>query len=225
MNRLSSRLLRDGFHALAMLPSGAVVAAVAGAIVTLPPGEKNFRVTHEITRGTRPLHISVVPDGTVYWGEYFDNPSRAEVHVYASHDAGMTWKIAHTFPKGAVRHIHNIVHDPRGDCLWLSTGDYGDECRLLRASCDLSRVETVLQGNQQARAVALVPMEDGLYFSSDTPLESNFIYLLDRQGELSRLASVSSSSINGAASGEKYSSRQWSSPAARTLTSMCAFTP
>lgn len=69
VNRLSSRLLRDGFHALAILPSGALVAAVAGAIVTLPPGEKNFRVTHEITRGTRPLHIAVVPDGTVYWGE------------------------------------------------------------------------------------------------------------------------------------------------------------
>src|SRR5579871_1537374 len=32
--RLSSRLLRDGFHALAALPTGVLVGAVPGAIVT-----------------------------------------------------------------------------------------------------------------------------------------------------------------------------------------------
>ena len=34
-NRLTARLFRDGFHALAILPSGGLVAAVPGAIVTL----------------------------------------------------------------------------------------------------------------------------------------------------------------------------------------------
>jgi hypothetical protein len=54
-----------------------------------------------------------------------------------------------------------------------------------------------MQGNQQARAVAAVPTEDALYFSSDTPLESNYIYRLDRQGKLSQMAQISSSSIYG----------------------------
>jgi hypothetical protein len=40
-------------------------------------------------------------------------------------------------------------------------------------------------------------MEDGLYFSSDTPLEANFVYRLDRAGTLTRLAPLSSSSIYG----------------------------
>ncbi len=75
MNRLTSRLCRDGFHALAVLPSGGLVAAVPGAIVTLRPSEPEFRCTHTITRGTRPLHITAVPGGAVFWGEYFDNPS------------------------------------------------------------------------------------------------------------------------------------------------------
>jgi len=196
-NRLTARLFRDGFHALAVLPSGAMVAAVAGAIVALAPKENQFRVTHTITRGTRPLHITAVPGGALFWGEYFDNVARDEVHVYASSDAGATWSVACTFPKGAIRHVHNIVHDPWANCLWVLTGDYAAECRMLRAACDFSRVETVLQGNQQARAVALVPMPDGLYFSSDTPLESNHIYRLDREGKLSQLASIGSSSIFG----------------------------
>ena len=46
MNGLSARLFRDGFHALAVLPSGGLVAAVPGAIVTLGPGETEFRRTH-----------------------------------------------------------------------------------------------------------------------------------------------------------------------------------
>lgn len=196
-SRLTARLFRDGFHALAVLPSGGFVAAVPGAIVTLRPNEGEFRQTHAITRGTRPLHITAVPGGAVFWGEYFDNALREEVHIYASIDGGASWSVAYTFPKGAIRHVHNIVHDPCENCLWVLTGDYGDECRILRAACDFSRVETVLQGNQQARAVALIPMEDGLCFSSDTPLESNYIYRFDRQGKLSRLAPISSSSIYG----------------------------
>jgi hypothetical protein len=196
-NRLTARLRRDGFHALAVLPSGAMVGAVPGSIVTLRPGETEFGPTHIIIRGTRPLHITSAPDGTLYWGEYFDNAARDEVHIYASADAGITWSRAYTFPKGAIRHIHNIVHDPWGNCLWILTGDYGDECRILRASCDLRNVEIVTKGNQQARAVAAVPTEDALYFSSDTPLESNHIYRLDRRGDLTQIAAISSSSIYG----------------------------
>lgn len=195
--RFTARLFRDGFHALAVLPPGAIVGAVPGLIVTLRPGETEFRQSHVIARGTRPLHITVVPDGTIYWGEYFDNAAREEVHIYASNDDGLTWQVAHTFPKGAIRHVHNIVHDPWGNCLWILTGDYGDECRILRATCDLSRIETVMQGNQQARAVAAVPTQDALYFSSDTPLESNYIYRLDRHDILTQIAAINSSSIYG----------------------------
>jgi len=202
-NRFSARLLRDGFHALTILPSGGLVGAVPGAIVALRSGETEFRTTHAITRGTRPLHITAIPTGTIFWGEYFDNPTREEVHIYASNDSGLTWSVAYTFPKRAVRHVHNIVHDPWGDCLWILTGDYGDECRILRATCDLSQIETVLQGQQQARAVAAIPTKDALYFSSDTPLEQNYIYRLDRQGALSQLAAIRSSSIYACRVGER----------------------
>jgi hypothetical protein len=195
--RLTSRLFRDGFHALAVLDSSAVVAAVPGAIVTLSTNEKQFRITHRITRGTRPLHITAVPGGPVLWGEYFDNPSRDEVHIYASTDAGAHWNVAYTFSRGEIRHVHNIVHDPWENCLWILTGDYGDECRILRASCDLSQIDVVLQGNQQARAVALIPADDGVYFSSDTPLGANFIFHLDRRGALSKLKEINASSIFG----------------------------
>jgi len=142
---LSYRLVRDGFHALAIIGNvqdaqtngQTIVGAVPGALVTRISDSEEFHVTHQVRRGTRPLHVTAVPSGTIYWGEYFDNRERVEVHIYASTDRGRTWQIAYTFSSGSIRHVHNIVYDRWGDCLWILTGDEGAECKVLRASCDL----------------------------------------------------------------------------------------
>ena len=197
-HRLTARLCRDGFHALAQLPSGDLVGAIPNAILHKPPGAPEFTVTHRIRRGTRPLHITATPDGHVFWGEYFDNLQRDEVHIFGSRDGGRTWHVVYTFPGGAIRHVHNIVFDEFDRGLWILTGDDGGECKILRASTDFKAVDVVLQGNQQVRAVGLVPMRDAVYFATDTPLEINRIYRLDRRsGNMEALASIPSSSIEG----------------------------
>ncbi len=198
-SKLGFRLVRDGFHALAVLPSGELIAALPSAIATLRPGEREFRITHAVQRGTRPLNFAVSPDGRIFWGEYFDNPKGDAVHIYGSEDRGATWKVVYSFEKNAIRHVHNIAHDRWANCFWVLTGDVGAECRVVRASLDFGRVESVISGNQQARAVAAVPKEDGLYFASDTPLEQNYIYKLDRQGGLSRLGKIHASVLCGGA--------------------------
>src|SRR6202142_2212803 len=203
---LGYRLVRDGFHALALLGdktgNQTMIAAVPGAIVTCAPASDEFKVTHPIRRGTRPLHITAVPGGRIYWGEYFDNRERAEVHIYASADHGQTWQVAYTFPAGSIRHVHNVVYDQWDDCLWILTGDEGDESKVLRASCDLRSVEVVWSGSQQARAVAAIPMRDALYLSTDTPFEKNHVLRINRAGKVEQLAALSSSSIFGCRVGE-----------------------
>src|SRR4029077_2894946 len=201
-NKISSRLVRDGFHALAITPGGHLSGAVPGAIVSLIPGQSEFAATHRITRGTRPLHVTATPDGRVLFGEYFSNEQRDEVHICASQDEGQTWHPAYTFPKGAVRHVHNIVYDRWENCLWIFTGDNGDECRILRASCDLKTVETVMAGNHRGGAVAPVATAEGIYFASDTPFEANHVYRLSRDGTLATLADLDSSCIEGCMVGE-----------------------
>ncbi len=194
-SRLSYRLVRDGFHALALHSSGNLIAAVPGAIAMLSAGDSEFRISHRILRGTRPLHITATPAGRLYWGEYFDNAGRDEVHIFASDDSGATWHVAHTFPKRSIRHVHNIVYDRWQKCLWIFTGDYGKECKILRASRDLATLDEVVAGNQQARAVAAVVHEGGLFFASDTPLERNYVYHLDGGGRVAECAVLPSSSI------------------------------
>lgn len=198
---LSTRLCRDGFHALAITSSDTLVGAVPHAIVARNPHSAEFRVSFRVVRGTRPLHFAVTPQGQIFWGEYFDNRERNEVYIYTSSDDGDHWEVAYTFPKGAIRHVHNIVYDKWDDCLWVLTGDEGQECRILRASADFKSINIVLSGHQQARAVAAVIARDAVYFASDTPFEANHIYRLDRRGNLRAIAQMSSSSINGCSVG------------------------
>jgi len=194
LHPLSSRLVRDGFHAIAIGHRN-LIAAVPGAIATLGPGGNEFQVSRHLLQGTRPLHITALPDGRVFWGEYFDNSARAEVYIYGSSDEGLTWDVVYAFPPGSVRHIHNIIYDQWADRLWVFTGDYEKECRILCASPDWRTVDVVLCGNQQARAVGAVVTERGLYFASDSPLEQNHIYFLSRRGDLRILCPIPSSSI------------------------------
>ncbi len=178
-----------------------MVASVPGAIIRFGPETQGFEVCLAVKRGTRPLNICASGQGRLYWGEYFDNRTRAEVHIYGSNDGGVSWQVAHTFAPGEIRHVHNIVYDRWRDCLWILTGDNGSECRILRATPDFKTIGTVLQGNQQARAVALVPMEEAVYFSSDTPFESNHVYRFDEAGQPEKVTDLISSSIFGCSVG------------------------
>ena len=77
---LTYRLMRDGFHALAILSNRqtrqtrqtndrTMVGAVPGALVTRTPNSDEFHVTHQVQRGIRPLHVTAVPSGTILTGE------------------------------------------------------------------------------------------------------------------------------------------------------------
>lgn len=194
-NLFSARLRRDGFHALVELPDGTLVAVPPRIIAHLPPGANRFAATFSIPRGTRPLSLASTPDGQVFWGEYFNNPERDAVHIYGSEDGGKTWQIRYTFPPKSIRHIHSVTYDPHVNCLWVLTGDLDEECRLIRAAPDFSSVEVVLGGSQQTRAVTLLPFPDAVYFATDSPSEQNYVYRLNRNGQLHRLSPINSSSF------------------------------
>ncbi|MCM8808173.1 MAG: hypothetical protein ABIN23_04950 [candidate division WOR-3 bacterium] len=178
-SRLLSRLFRAGFHCIRKIHEK-IIGIVAKNIVLLEPDEKEFRSVFKIDRGTRPLGIAVTSDGKIFFGEYFNNPNREEVHIYYSED-GYKWEIVYTFPKKTIRHIHNVLHDPYEDCLWILTGDYGKEAKIIKASIDFKNVDIILEGTQQARAVSMIFRKDKIFYATDTEIEQNYIYSIDRK--------------------------------------------
>lgn len=183
-----SRLMRSGIHSALPLADGRHVAIVRGAVMHRESGADHFTVAHSVERGTRPLGVCLADGGDLYFGEYFNNPAREEVHIYGSAD-GRRWDVAFTFPRGAVRHVHGVVYDRYRRGLWVLTGDDGDEAAIWWTSDGFRTLEPVIRGCQAARAVSALPAPQGLLVPSDTPLEQNFIHRLDpRTGSLERLA-------------------------------------
>ncbi len=179
VSRFSSRFFRIGFHAALPLQNGGILAIVRKRILRCSPGESEFNSVFDVHRGSRPLNICHVPNGGIFFGEYFTNPYRDEVHVYGSLDDGKTWDIVYTFSPGTIRHIHGIFYDEYRKGCWILTGDCGDECRIIFTNDNFKTLETVIAGNQKARAVSVIPLKDGLIIPTDTPQEQNLIQWLD----------------------------------------------
>jgi len=201
--RLSQRLLRIGFHHLEVFPDKRMITILDKAIAVLEVGEKEFKTTWRVKRGTRPMGMAITPDSKIYWGEYFNNKERSEVYVYGSEDGGYSWDIVYTFPEGSIRHIHNIFYDFYENCLWVLTGDYGKEPKIIKFSTDWKTIDIICEGTQQARAASMIFREDKIYYATDTELEQNYIYSIDRKtGKIERLFPLPGPSIFASEAGK-----------------------
>ncbi|MEL6905988.1 MAG: hypothetical protein AAFP22_11310 [Planctomycetota bacterium] len=175
---VASRVLRAGFHGATPLEGRGLVAIVRGAVLHLPAGARRFDVAHRVTRGTRPLNVGLAPSGRLYFGEYFGNPERGEVHVYGSDD-GQSFDVAYTFPAGRIRHVHGVWPDPYRGGVWVLTGDDDSESGLFFTDDDFRTLEPIVAGSQRARAVAVIPTSEGVIVPTDTPREPNHVQWLD----------------------------------------------
>ncbi len=203
-NELTTRLFRTGFHAVAPLPGGALVAVVRGAVLHLRADAQEFELAHSIQRGKRPLNLCVHPSGRVYFGEYFRNRFRRAVHLYGSDD-GRSFHVVGTFKRRSIRHVHAIHWDPHRAGMWVLTGDDGDEAGLWFTPDEFVTLEPVLRGAQAARAVTLFAREDGLILPTDTPFERNYVQHFDPEtGTVERLAELPGSVFHGTRSRSLY---------------------
>ncbi len=170
-----SRVSRGGVHDLVKLDSGALVAVAKGGIACTLNGE--FEFTHKVTRGSRPLSICK-QQNRLYFGEYFSNKSRDYVDIFASED-GVNWSVVHRFRPGTVRHVHGIISDDYRSGLWVLTGDTDSESALWFTDDNFETLRPIIRGSQRARAVSVIPTQNGLIVPMDSPLERNYISLLD----------------------------------------------
>jgi hypothetical protein len=178
-SRTLSRLSRFGLSAVLPLNNGGILSVARKKILLCEAGSSQMIPVFRITRGSRPLSVCQIPTGEIFFGEYFSNSKREEVHIFGSNDGGKTWTVVYTFPPGSIRHIHSIIFDQFRKGCWVLTGDSDDECKMLFTKDGFHTLETIVAGNQRARAVSAIPLPKGLIVPTDTPLEKNVIQLFD----------------------------------------------
>jgi hypothetical protein len=196
-SRLGARLLRYYIAAFQVLADGSRIAVARDGLYRAGPGELRMSRVFRLTRGSRPLNLAV--DGSrVLFGEY-GNLDAYEVFLYVSEDHGKTFGVGYRFPKGDIRHIHNILLDPYQDGYWVLVGDFGPQSGIGLLSKDLRTIDWLNRGGQEYRAVAALVEPDCLIYGTDSDCERNFILRADkRTGQASRLLEVEGSSLYAA---------------------------
>lgn len=180
-SRLLARLFRAEISNLIVLQNGSRIITAKKGIFLAQAHKKIFEKTFTITRGNRPMNICEDKHGTLYFGEYFSNQNRDEVHIYKSVDSGKLWNICYTFPQKMIRHIHGIFYDKYEDLVWFATGDLDGECIIGNTNDGFDTVNIFKQGGQIYRAVQLLFFKDFIIYGTDTEYEKNYIYKIDRK--------------------------------------------
>jgi hypothetical protein len=192
--RLVMRLLRLGVHALCQVADGVLVMGTRHKVIRYDPAARRFSHSFDIPNGRRFLFLSIGPCNDLHFGEYFGNEERETVHIYRSADGGCKFEVVRTFTAKGIRHIHGVFHDPYTGALWVTTGDTDQESGIWVTEDGFRTFERVLGGSQQTRAIQLLFTQQHVYFGSDTPLERNYIYRLEKKsGRVERLQEVESS--------------------------------
>lgn len=183
--RLSRQLLRLGIHHLLPLPDGNVfVTAKRKAYVVAKDGHVVSTFTGYT--GNKPGHqgVCMLPDGTIFLGEYTLNPKRDhDTKLYRSTDGGRSFQVVLTLKKDEIRHIHFVKYDPYEQCVWLGTGDEDRENLLLRSDDCGDTWERVGGGSQDWRAIGVCFDEQYLTWGTDAGSvpDQNHIIRMDRK--------------------------------------------
>jgi len=199
LSRLACRALRHEVRAFLVLSDGRYVAANREWVFHAAPGDTWMTPSRMDAAGhgvMPPMALGAGPGDRVLWGEYGPNRERREMRLFVSDDGGRTHEVAYVFPPGEIRHVHNVVFDPKIEAYWVLAGDHGTDPGIGRLSGDLRRFEWVVKGQQQHRAVCVFDRGDHLLYATDTEMETNALMRLHKAtGRIERLFDLPGSCI------------------------------
>lgn len=163
---------RNDIRILLPLNNGNILIAAKRKVLIFSPDGNVVNIWTGF-QGNKPGHqgACVTPDGTVFFTEYLLNPKRDHaIRLWRSKDNGMTWHVVKEFEPGDIRHLHFIKWDAYAECLWMGTGDYGEngaENRLYQSKDNGETWRLVGQYSQDWRAIGVCFTKDYLLWGTD----------------------------------------------------------
>jgi hypothetical protein len=203
-NSLAARLLRYNIPVLRIMDDGTRIAVAREGIFRAGQNETTMTQVFRIARGSRPMNICV--DGQrVLFGEYGDCYKNVEVYIYVSEDGGRTFDVGYTFPRGSIRHVHNVMLDPFLNHYWVFVGDYNNHPGIGAMSKDLKSIEWLRRGDQKSRVMSAILQQDEIIYGTDSDIERNFIVRMEKSsGRIREVHEVEGSSLYATAFGSVF---------------------
>ena len=208
-SKLATRLLRLGIRAAIALDEEHILLSVGNMIHEFDLTSGKLSKGYFCGEGVRPLVFSDVKgieciDDGIYFGTYQNPNSQSPVSIFKRVEVDQ-WETVYTFELGTVEHIHNVIPDPCRKCLWIFSGDFGDNAAIWKVTENFSKVERAFYGDQKYRACVVHALPEGLLYATDSPLDKDYIYLLNPDtGELKEIMPIAGSCIYGCKWKDRY---------------------
>ncbi|WP_135455652.1 hypothetical protein [Vibrio echinoideorum] len=169
---LVSRLLRLGVHHFVRTNNFYFV--IYNKIIIKLDLEFNILNSIKII-GSRPLCVTHIDD-MLYYGEYISNNDNSEVRLLKTDG-----RFHYTVTKfNNIRHIHGVFVDPYNQDIYVTTGDSDVESAIWKFNSKKEKFVPFLKGSQQQRTVQLCFTDENIFYCTDTPFETNYLYRLER---------------------------------------------
>ena len=182
--RITDRLFRLAPRTAIRISNDEFLVSYNGVIYLVNARSKQMKEEHHFAGiMNNPLSFTRITgvegfEDCITYGEYMMNPNKHDISLWTRDRAGV-WSSKYTF-KGNITHIHAIVPDVKGKCVYILTGDFGDEAAIWKATKNFKVVEPVVKGEQIFRGCVAFATANGLLYATDTPMEQNGIYLLQK---------------------------------------------
>jgi hypothetical protein len=189
---LMRRLFRQRVNHIINISDSKLLMIAFGSIFNFDLKSRMLSVEKCESKYLRPLIPCKTRSRDIYFGEYYNNEKRQPVKVFRRNSQTAKWDCCYTF--NDIRHIHGVFQDPYDKKLWVTTGDTNNESGIWVTSDNFSSIKQILGGSQQCRAVQLLFTDTHVYFGSDTSLEINYLYRIDKKtGSVQKLQEVGNS--------------------------------
>ena len=179
--RAAQRMLRALYYNVVRLSNDELLLTFGRAILRFRRGR--FHALQGLVHPTRLLRgaCAVLPNGDVFFGDYLRGPRPTCSRIYRLPAESTRLEVVHEFDAGEILHVHGVHYDPYDDALWAVTGDWGLENRILRSRDGFATVDTIGQGDETWRCIALRFTTDAVYYGTDAEYAQNHLYRLDRR--------------------------------------------
>ena len=195
---LTRRFFRAEITGLYELEDGSLIAIAKKGLFKKATGSSCFKKCFSVPRGSKPLNLCILPNGHIFFGEYYMNMEKQSVHVYCSVDNGDTWNVVFTFEEGNINHIHGLFYDKYTNRMWCLTGDRENECIIGYTEDEFKTFVEVFRGGQEYRACQLFFYPDFLVYATDSQYMKNTIKKVDRiTMEITPLCEIQGTAIKG----------------------------
>lgn len=186
--RLTERLLRLVPRGIGFIENDNICFGYHGKMYLIDRDRKCLVEEYSLPVGMgSPLNIEEVKgiegfDDSLVFGEYRHNKEQKPVAVYARGlKKADCWEKKCEFIDKGINHIHAVISDPYRNCLIVLTGDKDKGSGIWCIRDNYKTVECMVSGKQKYRSSVAFPVEEGILYATDTPLEQNYICLLTKE--------------------------------------------